>query len=82
MKRSTEERNISNHIVRIDRTNCIGSGNCVNVAPDVFTLGRDSIVTFVDEPDDIETERLIEACDLCPVDALFVTGPDGEQIVP
>lgn len=31
---------------------------------------------------DIERERLIDACDVCPVDALIVTDANGKQLVP
>lgn len=77
-----EERPISKHTIRIDRTLCIGSGNCVAVAPEVFVLGDDQIVTFLDEHEDIDPDRLVEACAVCPVDALMASGPDGEQLVP
>lgn len=69
--------------VHIDRTLCIGSGNCVNLAPDVFTIRQDAIVDFVDEVNnDIDPGQLIEACAVCPVDALLVYDDEGEQIVP
>lgn len=77
-----EEQTVSGLTIRIDRTRCIGTGNCVAVAPEVLELGSDQIVTFVDEPEDIDRERLIEACAVCPVDALFVIDEDGNQIVP
>lgn len=82
MKDSFEERQISGHTIRIDRTLCIGSGNCVEVAPEVFVLGPDQIVTFAQAPEDIDPDRLVEACAVCPVDALVATGPDGEQLTP
>lgn len=82
MKDETEEQTVSGLTIQIDRTRCIGSGNCVSVAPEVLELGPDQIVTFVDEPEDIDRERLIEACAVCPVDALFVIDEDGNQIVP
>lgn len=82
MDEEIEERTVSGHAIRIDRTLCIGSGNCVAVAPEVFVLGADQIVTFVDAPEDIDPDRLVEACAVCPVDALIAIGPDGEQLVP
>jgi ferredoxin len=77
-----EEQTVSGLTIRIDRTRCIGTGNCVAVAPEVLELGSDQIVTFVNEPEDIDRERLIEACAVCPVDALFAIDEDGNQIVP
>jgi len=78
----TREREISNRTVRIDRTLCIGSGNCVNVAPEIYVIREDNIVDFKEDPPDIEQGRLEEAASLCPVDALIVEDEDGEQIVP
>jgi ferredoxin len=68
--------------VRIDRTLCIGSGNCTNLAPEVFVIGPDNIVDFKDDPPDIEKGRLEESTAICPVDALILEDEDGEQIVP
>ncbi|MFB6280266.1 MAG: ferredoxin [Salinibacter sp.] len=78
----TREREISNRTVRIDRTLCIGSGNCVNIAPEIYVIREDNIVDFKEDPPDIEQGRLEEAAALCPVDALIVEDEDGEQIVP
>lgn len=82
MDKDIEEQTISGHTIRIDRTLCIGSGNCVAVAPEVFVLGTDQIVTFVEAPEEIDADRLVEACAVCPVDALIAIGPDGDEIVP
>lgn len=76
------EEELSGLVVRIERELCIGSGNCVNLAPEVFELDDRQIVTFVEEAEDIERERLLEACQVCPVDALVVTDEDGEQLIP
>jgi len=34
------------------------------------------------KPEDIERERLVRACDACPVDAITVWNAAGTQIVP
>jgi ferredoxin len=78
----TREREISNRTVRIDRTLCIGSGNCTNVAPEIYVIREDNIVDFQEDPPDIDQGRLEEAAALCPVDALIVEDEEGEQIVP
>lgn len=78
----TRERQISGLTVRIDRTLCIGSGNCVNIAPEIFEIDEENLVDFKDETPDIDQGRLIEACAICPVDALLVFDDDGDQIVP
>jgi ferredoxin len=77
------EREISDRTVRIDRTLCIGSGNCESLAPEVFYIDTSNLAAFQDNiPDDMDRGRVMEACGLCPVDALRVTDEDGEQLVP
>jgi Ferredoxin len=78
----TREREISGKTMRIDRTLCIGSGNCTNIAPEIFVIGEDNIVDFQEDTPDIEGGRLEEAAALCPVDALILEDEQGEQIVP
>ena len=65
----------------IDRTLCVGFGDCVDAAPEAFALDAESIVVFV-APEGVARERLLRACACCPVDALSVYGEDGEQLVP
>jgi ferredoxin len=81
MDNEHEEQTFEGLRIRIYRTRCIGSGNCVNVAPEVFELGSDQIVTFRDDAHAVEPERMVEACRVCPVDALFAYDGD-EQVVP
>ncbi len=67
--------------VVIDRDQCVGFGDCVKAAPDGFTLGEDTVAAFV-RPEAVERERLLRACDACPVDAISVYDESGRQIVP
>ena len=76
------ERKISELIVKIDRPNCIGSKNCINVAPDLFELDENQICTFKENTEGINPEVIVEACSVCPVNALYVNDDDGYQIVP
>lgn len=76
------ERKISGLTIRIDRSLCISTSNCMAVAPDVFEFDDEKICAFKENPADIERERLIDACDACPVDALIVIDSDGKQLVP
>jgi ferredoxin len=82
MDDTSPERTISGKTVTIDRTLCIGSGNCVNLAPEIFLIDEQNIVAFRDETPDIDADRLQEATAICPVDALILTDEDGNQIVP
>lgn len=77
------ERKLGELIVQIDRETCIATENCIAVAPDVFELDGENICSFKGEPGAIARERLIEACQVCPVDALIVIdASSGKQIVP
>ena len=76
------ERKIGGLTIRIDRSLCISTSNCMTVAPDVFEFDDEMICAFKENPVDIERERLIDACDVCPVNALIVIDRDGKQLVP
>ncbi len=77
-----EERRVGAVTVRIDRTTCIGTGNCAKVAPELFVLDDEKIITFRDPSVEIEPDRAVEACRVCPVDALAAVDADGRTIVP
>lgn len=76
------EKKIGDLTVRIDREACIGSGNCIEIAPEAFQL--DSLMTcaFVEPTEGVAPDRLIEACRVCPVGALIVLDAQDRQIVP
>ena len=76
-----EERIVAGLRVRIDRTLCVGFGDCIKEAPEGFKLDGDGVAVFID-PDVVERERLLRACDACPVDAISVWDSDGRQLVP
>jgi ferredoxin len=63
--------------VTVDRALCIGSGDCVDTAPDVFQLDDEDKAVVVD-PDGAPVEDIIEAAQNCPVSAIFVAGEDGD----
>ena len=76
-----EDRVVGTLKVRIDRTLCVGFGDCVEYAPDAFRLDHEDIAVFVHRVT-TECDRLVQACDLCPVDALLVWDEHGNQLVP
>lgn len=78
---SAEERSVGGLRIRIDRTLCVGFGECVKLSPEAFALDGESVATFV-APEGAPRERLLEACDACPVDAITVWDESGSQIVP
>jgi len=78
----SDERKIGELTVRIDRTSCIGSANCVKVAPELFRMDDEGIASFAPEAEGASAETVVEACGVCPVEALSVLAADGTQRVP
>ncbi len=76
------ERRIGDLTIRIDRGTCTATKNCMKLAPGVFELDAENICSFKNPTGDIERNQLIEACHVCPVDALIVIDPTGKQLVP
>ena len=58
--------------VVIDRERCMGSGNCVYWAAEVFDVGEDSVAVVVGDPDQHEA-RVRLAVDHCPTHALSLS---------
>ena len=75
------EREVHGLRVRIDRTLCVGFGDCVTASPEAFALDGDDIVVFV-APESVERAQLLRACASCPVDAITVWDASGDQLVP
>lgn len=76
-----DERSVHGLRVCIDRSLCVGFGDCVTEAPGAFRLDHEGVAVFV-APEAVERERLLRACDACPVDALTVWDGEGRQLVP
>ena len=76
------EKTIAGLTVRIDRTLCVGFGDCIERAPDVFELDGEGLCTFKEPAGPVDRDRLLAACDACPVDALAVLDETGRTIVP
>ena len=76
------EKDIAGLKIKIDRSTCIATTNCARVAPEVFELDDEKIISFKDNETGIEKERIVEACSVCPVNALYVFDKDEKQLVP
>jgi ferredoxin len=63
--------------IEVDRGLCIGSGDCVDTAPDVFELDSEEKAVVVD-PDGASVDDIVQAAANCPVSAITVVGEDGE----
>jgi ferredoxin len=67
--------------IEVDRELCFGFGDCVDTAPRVFALDSDDKAIVID-PNGAPLERIIEASQNCPVDAIIITDSEGAQIYP
>ena len=77
-----DERKISGLRVKIEKTTCIGSENCIKAAPKLFELDAERYCSFVEPVEENDKDKIIEACSVCPVQALYVYDDKGKQIVP
>lgn len=53
----------------------------MNVASDLFEIDDEGVAAFREKPGS-DREKTLEACRICPVEALFVRDEDGKQVVP
>ena len=67
--------------VIVDLDLCQGVGNCVAIAPGVFKLNKQNkaIATNIES---ISEEKIREAAESCPLDAIILQDDEGEQLYP
>ncbi|HUR05902.1 MAG TPA: FAD-dependent oxidoreductase [Nonomuraea sp.] len=58
--------------VVVDLTRCQGYGQCVFLAPDVFTMPGQEALMYDTGPDDDQREHVLRAAAACPVQAIHV----------
>jgi ferredoxin len=58
--------------IEIIHERCMGSGNCAFWAPATFDIGDDNVAFVVDPAGDTE-EKIRNAADGCPTQAIVVT---------
>ena len=75
------ERKFGELTVRIDRGVCISSESCIEAAPEIFYLDDEIRANFKESSFPVDVEKLIEACRVCPMDALSITDEAGQEIV-
>lgn len=63
--------------ITVDRALCIGSGDCVDTAPDVFELDAEDKAVVID-PNGAPLDDVLEAAGNCPVTAIFVADETGD----
>ncbi|MFD4377476.1 ferredoxin [Streptomyces sp. NPDC058486] len=66
--------------LEVDRAVCIGSGLCVNHAPEGFRLDT-ARQSHPVTPETDAGERLLAAAEGCPVEAILITLADGGEPV-
>ena len=67
--------------VRIRRADCCGNAACVEIAPEVFALDSKLKSTVLDA-EAAAREKLIEAAEACPCQAIVVEDDEGNQVFP
>lgn len=82
MLESFEERRFGPFTVQIDRNLCVGFGDCIDAAPEIFEFDGEGIAIFVADVAEAERGRLSNACASCPVDALVLLDEASAQLVP
>ncbi|MFE0381964.1 ferredoxin [Streptomyces inhibens] len=63
--------------VEIDPQQCMASGSCAAIAPDLFAVGGAHARPLNDRIE--EDERALDAADVCP--AMAITVRDGERVI-
>ena len=58
--------------VHVDMNLCQSHGECVAVAPDVFDLGDDDVLTWKEDVEDDRRAEMDAAVDACPMMAITI----------
>lgn len=77
LARVTELSAVNRIHIQVDRDLCIGSGDCVDSAPDVFALDDEGKAVVLNA-DAAMVDDVVDAARNCPVTAIFVVGEDGD----
>lgn len=77
-----DEQEFDGITVQIDRTLCVGFGDCVTAEPGVFEIDGSDVAVFRMPAESVPRERLLAACAACPVDAIVVLDSSGARLVP
>jgi len=69
-------------IPKVDRNLCVGAGNCVAIAPEVFAMD-DEDMAVVANPKGADEDTIWKAAESCPVDAIILEDETtGEVLYP
>ena len=67
--------------VKVDRLLCIGTADCVAIAPNTFELDEEAKAKVKKQEGDSD-EKILEAAKTCPVLAIIVEDENGKQVFP
>jgi len=67
--------------VTVDAQTCLGSGNCVAAASDVFAFSDEGTAEVVDQGG-ATLDQVLDAAESCPVSAVVVTDGSGKTLYP
>lgn len=67
--------------ILVNRELCQSSAECVAMAPEVFELDDEELCVVID-PEGAKDKRILDAARACPVDAITLIDPRGEQVWP
>ena len=59
--------------VEVDMDICQSHGECCFAAPEVFQLGDDDVLQYVEHPDESQRDAVEQAVLSCPVAAITLT---------
>jgi len=59
--------------VSVDGERCVGAGQCVDFAPQVFRQGKDGASSVIEQPSAEQEADVREAWDACPVMAIEIS---------
>jgi ferredoxin len=69
-------------IPKVDKDICVGVGNCVAIAPEVFAFD-DENKAYVFNPNGADEDTIRKAAESCPVDAITLEDEvTGETLYP
>jgi ferredoxin len=64
--------------IRVDRSRCLTSGQCMTLAPALFEQDDDAISTVMRQPaTDTEVKAALHAARICPSQAITVSDTNG-----
>ncbi|WP_434614850.1 ferredoxin [Arthrobacter sp. A5] len=60
--------------ISVDNNHCHLFGLCQQEAPQVFALGPDGRLRYTPAPSGQDTEKVLQAARICPMQAISITG--------